>query len=382
VQLTIEHKDLTQAALVVAAILKRSATALPVLSNLLIEANESEATFFGTDLESSAKVRVPSRVEGGGGSLTVPADKLSELVNLLPAGGAVTIKDLGGQIELKAQSTHYKLVTLPADDYPQWHPQTAATRFHLPQKQFRRLLDSVLYAVPTKDHRRVLMGVYFELFDGERLRLTATDGKKLSRVSSAVADVEGDKEFKAVVSGKLLTDLRKSLVEEGSISIEFSERQIAFLLDNIEYRSNLIEGKYPDCDAVIPKEFPSRVRLNRDSFKMAARRAGVVSDDKNKSIILKFGDNVCEFTSMAADVGTFDGNVQVEYDGAPMEIAFNFELMIQTLDSFASSDIHMSLKSESAPCLFACESEPDHQGVLMPIKLADARRASAAESDE
>jgi DNA polymerase-3 subunit beta len=268
-------------------------------------------------------------------------------------------------------------VTLPPDDYPNWNPETALTRFEVPQKLMRRLLDAVLYAVPPRDHRRVLMGVLLELREEGVLRLTATDGKKLSRMSAKIGTVEGEATARGVISGKLLGDMRRVLGDEGSMTIEIGARQATFLIDNVDYRTNVIEGKYPDCDAVIPKDFPFTVRLNRDQFQLSARRAGVTSEDKNKSVILKFDDNSCEFTSMAADVGAFSGRTSVEYDGNPIELAFNFQLLIETLNSFGSPDIHLRVKSEQSPCLFLCDTEPDHECVLMPIKLADVRRPAA-----
>ncbi len=378
-QLTIEQKDLTQAALVVASLLKRSQTTLPVLSNLLIDAEDGQAVFLGTDLESHVRVRIPAQLEGGAGQLTLPADKLAELVSLLPAGSQVLLADEGGQVKVTCASNQYRLVTLPADEYPKWTPDTFVSKFSVTQKQMRRLIDAILYALPAKDHRRVLMGALMEVKD-LNLRLTATDGKKLSRMSVALGDIEGDPTVKVVVSGKLLADLRKVLGDEGSVTVEVGERQVAFFVDNVEYRTNVIEGKYPDCDAVIPRDFPFQVRLNRDQFKDAARRAGVVSEDKNKSIILKFEDNTCEFTSMAADIGTFAGKVSVEYEGNALEIAYNYQLMIETLNSFAHADVRLKIKSEQSPTVMACDDEPDHLCVLMPIKLADLRQPAGAEA--
>jgi len=317
-------------------------------------------------------VRVPAEVKGGPSRLTLPADKLAELVGLMPSGSSIVMRDEGGQVAIISTASEYHLVTLPADDYPVWTPDEALAKFSVTQKQLKRLIDAVLYALPAKDHRRVLMGSLLELKDMS-LRLTATDGKKLSRMSVSLGDVEGDRNARCVVSGKLLADLRKVLGDEGSVQVEVGERQAAFLVDNVEYRTNVIEGKYPDCDAVIPKDFPFVVRLNREQFKMAARRAGVVSEDRNKSIILKFGDNLCEFSSMAADVGTFQGSVSVEYDENPLEIAFNYQLMIETLDSFGHPDIRLNIKSEQSPTVLLCDAEPEHLCVLMPIKLTDLR---------
>ncbi len=355
-----------------ASLLKRSQTTLPVLSNLLVDAADGTATFVGTDLESHVTVRVPAQLKGGPARLTLPADKLAELVGLMPAGSNIVMNDEGGQVRISSTANEYRLVTLPADDYPVWSPDDAATTFSVTQRQLRRLIDAVLYALPAKDHRRVLMGALIETKD-MNLRMTATDGKKLSRMSVSLGEIEGDKNARCVVSGKLLTDLRKILGDEGSVQVEIGERQAAFIVDNVEYRTNVIEGKYPDCDAVIPKEFPFAVRLNREQFKLAARRAGVVSEDRNKSIILKFADNSCEFTSMAADIGTFNGKVSVEYDGNPIEVAFNYQLMIETLDSFGHPDIHLNIKSEQSPTVLRCDAEPDHICVLMPIKLTDLR---------
>jgi DNA polymerase-3 subunit beta len=378
VKLTFDQRELSFATGIVASLLKRSATTMPVLSNILVEVEENHATFVGTDQESLVSVRVPVELEGTAERLTVPADKLAELVGLLAAGSRVKIVHSGTHVEIRSESNSYKLVTLPADDFPRWQAETSISRFTLTQAQIKALLDATLYALPARDHRRVLMGVLLELRPGT-LRFTATDGKKLSRMEVDVAEIEGSDTMRMVVSGKLLADLRKALTGEGPVAFELGERQVCIRIGNVEYRTNVIEGKYPDCDAVIPKEFPLAARLNRDQFQVGARRAGVVSDDKSKSVILRLEDNACSFTSMAQDVGEFDGSVAIEYDGRPFEIAFNCQLLIETLNSFSHPDIRMKLKSESAPTVMVCDEEPGHLCVLMPIKMSEARPVPGAE---
>lgn len=381
-QLTLEQQDLTQASMIVAGLLKKSQTTLPVLSNLLIEAEGDTAYFIGTDLESFVRVRVPVEISGGTSArMTLPADKLSEIVSLLPAGQKITLSDEGGQVAIKTDQASYNLVTLPPDDYPQWTPEEGLTTITLSQKELRRLLDAILYALPTKDHRRILMGALFEINDLS-LTLTGTDGKKLSRIKTKLQNSEGDSITQCVVYGKLLNDMKRILSDEGPVKLEIGNRQVAFLVDNVEYRTNVIEGKYPDCNAVIPKDFPFAVKLNRTQFLMAARRAGVVSEDKNKSIILRFSENNCEFTSMAADVGRFSGNVAVQYDGNPIEIAYNYQLMIETLNSFSHPDITLKIKSEQSPTVMNCDAEVDHLCVLMPIKLAELRAQGIGSASE
>ncbi|MEQ8822295.1 MAG: DNA polymerase III subunit beta [Sumerlaeia bacterium] len=380
--LTFDQGDVKRAATIVASLLNRSTTTLPVLANLLIETGEDECTFLGTDLDNLVRIRVPAKVEGGAGQrLTLPADKLAQLIGLMPAGQDVSIQDQGGQVRVFSGRNDYKLVTLPADDYPQRPEEKPLSTLKMAQRDFQSLLDAVLYAVPQKDHRRVLLGALFEARD-KTLRLTGTDGKKLSRMELPAESIEGLESIRTVVSGKLLGDIRKVLSDEGSVTIAVGDRQVAIRAGDVEFRATAIEGKYPDCDQVIPKEFTTQMGLNRDLFKMAARRAGVVSDDKSKSIILNLEAGTCKFTSMAADIGTFSGDVAVEYDGESMEIAFNYQLMIETLDSFEKPEIAMHIKNEHSPCVFKAKDEDNHLCVLMPIKLAEARPAAAGAGAE
>lgn len=346
---------------------------MPVLSNMLIDCKDGVAVFLGTDQESLVRVRVPV-VNEGTGRMTVPADKMTELVSLLPTDAPASLVDKGGHAIIQSETIEYQLVTLPPDDYPRWKSAPTLSTFSVTQKQLKRVLDAILYALPAKEHRRVLTGSLLEIHDG-KLRMTATDGKKLSRMSCEVSDLDGDGVLKTVVPGKVLHDLRRNLGDEGSVKVEVGERQIVLTLDEIEYRTNTIEGKYPDCDAVIPAEFPFEIRLNRDRFQVATRRAGVTSDDKNKSVVLRFHDNSCAFSSAAADVGEFTGDVAVEFEGGPVELAFNYQLAIDTLNSFSHPDIHLKADSQQKPCVFVCDEEPDHLCVLMPIKLSELRRA-------
>lgn len=378
VQLVFEQKDLSHAATIVANLLKRSATTLPLLSNVLLEARDGRAVLTGTDMESMVRVAIPVKADKDA-RLTLPAEKFAELVGLLPAGCEVVLEQDGGQVAIRSEGSQYALVTLPAEDYPNWRQEPHTTRLEIKQGQFKRLVDAVAYAIPSKDHRRALLGGLFEV-RGLGLRLTGTDGKKLSRMAIEASEVEGEEDLRVIVPGKLIGDLRRVVGDEGPLRIELSERQAAFFVDNVEFRANCIEGRYPDCDAVIPKEFPARAKLNRDSFQAAARRAGVTSDDKNKSVILKFHEGGCDFSSSAQDVGQFAGTTSLEYSGPSIEVAFNYQLLIETLNSFGHPEVELKLKSEQSPCVFACEQEPDHLCVLMPIKLSDLRPGGTAPS--
>ncbi|MBI1292302.1 DNA polymerase III subunit beta [bacterium] len=370
----IPQKDLETAATVVSNLVDRTAGPQLILGNVLIDAGEQGIQLRGTDNESFVVVKLSGTVRKPGRT-TVPADTFREIVRLMPPQGEVSIAEAGQKVTLSCESSEYKLMTIPAEDFPEWQMEQGSTRFQIAQKTLRYLIDSTLYALPGKDHRRVLLGVYFELGEN-RLRLTSTDGKKLARVHTDIPEIEGVSSARIIVPRKLLENLYKSLGNEGPVEVELSGQQIAFRFGNVYFRGNGIEGKYPDCDAVIPKDFPYEILLNRDVFQTAARRAGITTEEKNKSIILRFADNACHFTSMAHDLGAFNGRISMDYTGPELELAFNFQFLIETLSRFSKPDVKLFIKSSTAPVVMKAKDEDDRLCLLMPIKLADARPAA------
>lgn len=377
--ITLAQKDLEQAAMVVSNLADKAASTMPVLSNLLIEATDKGVQFRGTDMETVVHVNVNATVIRPG-LTTVPADTFKELVRLMPANSEVSIEESGRKILIACETNEYKLMTLPAEDFPAWESAPHECRFQIGQKTLKALIEATTYALPMKDHRRVLLGVHFEVFDNT-LRLTSTDGKKLARMSTNLPELEGAS-TSITIPRKLLDNLTRFLGSEGPVDVELSPRQAVFRFANVTYRGNGIDGKYPDCDMVIPKEFPTELMLNRDVFLQATRRAGVVTDEKNKSIILKFANNACEFSSMAHDLGTFSGKIGLDYTAEPVELAFNFQYLIETLGRFTTPEVRMFIKNSKSPVVFRNREEETRLALLMPIKLSDVRPAAMPDDEE
>lgn len=371
----VAQKDLEHAAVAVSNLVDRSAGPLPVLSNLLIEADGQKVSFRGTDIEALVIVNLEATVERPGRT-TIPADTFKDIVKLLPPQAEVSIEETDSHVLISSDTNQYNLQTLPADEFPDWPSETGETKFQISQRMLKDLIDITSYALPQKDHRRVLLGVNFELAN-HVLQMTATDGKKLSRVKAELPEVEGSREAQIVVPKKILDNVSRVLGQDGPVEIEIAARQIVFRLQNMIYRCNGIEGKYPDCEAVIPKEFPNSVMLNRDVFLQGARRAGIVTDDKSKSIILKFEDNTCHFESRAHDLGTFNGKINLDYNGPTIEMAFNYQFLIETLSRFPKPEIKMKIKSSTAPVVFHQDEQEHRLALLMPIKLTDIRPPAA-----
>lgn len=380
----VSQKELEIAAAAVANLADKSGTNHVAASNTLVEATDRGVQFRATDMESMVAVNTEARVERPG-TLTIPAETFRNIVKSLPAQGEVTIEDIGGKVRITCETNEFVLVSVPADDFPEWVVEQGETKFQVAQKTLRTMIDSTLYALPLKDHRRVLMGVCVELYDNT-LRMTATDGKKLSRIFTSIPEIEGKDETKLILPRKLADNILKTIGNEGPVEVEISERQITLRFANITYRGLGIEGKYPDCDQVIPKEFPIVVMLNRDVFTQAVRRAGVTSDERNRSIVLQLENNKIEFHSYHHDLGAFDGSIPIEYPHEKIELAFNYNFLIDTIGKFPSPEVRLMIKNQKSPVVFRNQEDDKRLALLMPIKLSDIPRnqvaAAAGEADE
>ncbi len=377
----IPQKELVNGASIVSSVVAKVASSMPILSNVLMEATSNGITLMGTDTEEMVEVTLSGEVLDQG-ETTIPADKLESIVKLMPVDTDINIEHQSGKARIFSESSDYTLMTIEPNDFPKFEALEPKTKFQIHQKTLRHLIEVTEYALPTKDPRRVLLGVFFELKADHALRLTATDGKKLSRVTLDVPEVEGEQEAGIIVMGKFLTDVKKALGTEGIVDVEIADTQITFRFNNVVFRSNAIAGKYPDCDAVIPKEFPTVILLNREGFLTGVRRAGIISDSSSRSIILNFHDNQCGFSSTRHDLGAFSGKISLEYDGKPLEIAMNHQFLTEILGTFHSSEVKMHVKTAESPIIFSSDDEKDRIALLMPIKLSDARRQYAEAAEE
>lgn len=369
-RLRLPQREFLDAVSVVAPLAIKTATPMPLLNYVLITAEKGLIRLEATDLESHALVTIPGTIEQEG-RITIEADRLAAIVKLFPAGSEVSIETQDGKATIRCESNEYNLLTLPSEDFPNWATENPTVRFRIEQRVLRDIIAAVEYATASgKEGRRVLFGVFTEVGDNT-LTMTATDGKKLSRMSQNLSEVEGSGAISMIIPRKPLNELRRMLGDQGPVDVALSQRQIHFTVDNKIYRTQAIDGKYPDCNAVVPKDkdLTMHAVLDRDRFVQAVRRAGVVANDMNRSIRLSLAQDQCEFMSMAYDVGSFSGKMPVKYTAEPIQVAFNYEFLVETVSNFAHSEITMMMKSNNAPVIFRTDKEPNRLSLLMPIKL-------------
>lgn len=343
-------------------------SSLPILANILISATKDKVVFEASDMESCVRCTVEGEISEPG-AVTVHAKTFHNIVREMPPGTV----DLDFSQQLAAITSgknQYQLTTQTPEDFPTWPDLQAGTTITLEQAAFKRMLSHVMFALPQRDPRKVLLGALFDIKDNE-LVCVATDGKKLGLSRVALPEVEGAQPVSAIIPQKVLHEVHNNLKDEGSLRLLIGERQVAFDLGNLIYLSNQIDGAFPNYEMVIPAEFTREIRIQRGAFLEAIRRAAIISEERNNSIIMRFKTGEIQFRSHTYDVGSFTGSLEVPYEGESFDIAFNHVYLTDSFRVIDSDEVIMKIKQSTAPVVFVMPEDDASLFLVMPIKLTD-----------
>jgi DNA polymerase-3 subunit beta len=379
VRVRFKKADLLPAAGIVQSVANPQST-LPILGHVLVSAeHDNVATLVATDYETRVRIEVPAEV-GKKGRMTVPARNFHDLVKELPEDTDLTVESKSKQAFVSAGRVRAELNTAPADDFPPFPEMVPTVEFEMEQRRLKRLLSKILFAVPTRDPRKVLLGALFEFKDG-RLNVVATDGKILACARAAVDNRKGPRNFSAIIPHKMLEELMRNLGDEGLVTAAFDERQVSFQLGDIKYISNQIEGNYPNYEAVLPKDYSRRLQFPKQAMLMAIRRASVLSDIRSLAVTLTFSGSQVTVEAESIDKGRIRDEVPATNDGEEFRITFNHKFVQEALKCIDQDEIRLNANSPVLPAVFEGVDESDCMYLVMPIKLTDLRRADEEPED-
>jgi len=341
---------------------------LPVLANVLIEAEGETVRFTASDLESCVKCEVSAHVDETG-VITLPAKKLVEIVRELPDAPIAMALD-GTSVTIECEKIRQRLCGLDPEDFPRWPEVKPESSLELPQSDLRELIDKIHFAIPTKDPRKVLLGALFEIKDGS-LRAVATDGKKLAYIEKPLPGKAKIKSASVIVPHKVLGEISRHLDDEGTVKLTIGDKQVVFELGTITYVSNKIDGTYPNYELVIPKDFDKEVHIDRAPLAAALRRAAVMSDERSRSVIMKFDENRVEVSAMSFDVGSSKEEIPVDYGFDAVEVAFNWQFLLEVLKCVEEAKVSVKMNKPVSPTIFAPVEASHYRYVVMPIKITE-----------
>jgi DNA polymerase-3 subunit beta len=340
---------------------------MPILANILINATENEIEIIGTDLEVGLKTHFPAQIEETG-SITISGKKLFEIVRSLAEEQRVLFnegKDL--MMEIISGESEFKVLCLPKEDYPQVPEPKFEKNIVLPLEKFKDMIDRVYYAI-TQEQRYYLNGALLLLKDNQ-MELVSTDGHRLAYTKLAIEGQKVENEIRTIVSKKTLNELRK--FEDETIEFDLDENNLFFHIRNRTLISRIIEGKFPNYEAVIPKENPHVLRISREKITSATRRVSLLSTERSRGIKFSIEQNQIKLFSSNPEIGEARDKVDVDYKGEEMEIGFNSQYLLDFLTAIKSENVLLELKDENSAVLLKPEADDDinYLYVLMPMKI-------------
>jgi DNA polymerase-3 subunit beta len=369
---SIERGALLKAVAQAQSVVERRNT-IPILANVLIEAEGDTVQFRATDLDIEVVDRAAAKVERAGAT-TVAAVMLNEIVRKLPDGALVTLSDnaQSGRLTIEAGRSNFSLATLPREDFPVMATSDYATNFAAPAPVLRRLFDKSKFAISTEETRYYLNGVYLHVADGDGgrvLRCVATDGHRLARIDAALPPgAEGM--AGVIVPRKTVGELRKLLEDdEATIAVSVSETKIRFATPAITLTSKVIDGTFPDYTRVIPQGNTRRLEVDAAEFARAVDRVATVSSERSRAVKMSLDEDRLILSVNAPDSGAAEEELAVAYGDERLEIGFNAKYLLEIASQVDRENAVFLFNSSGDPTLMREGNDMSAVYVVMPMRV-------------
>lgn len=352
-----------------------SKATMPILSNVLIEAEKDHISLTTTNLDLGIRCRIKAEIKDPG-SVTLPVKRLAGIVRELPNLDVTFDGSPNHQVKLTSGGSTFRIMGIGKEEFPPL-PEFGEEKAHsLAQTELATMLRSVAYAQSNDESRYILNGVYFNFRDG-RLFLVATDGRRLALVSKEM-EIPADTAGAIILPAKTVGELTRLLDKGEKVQISFNDRRAAFqiatdkdasgLVDNIYLYSKVVEGNYPNYQQVIPKETHQRIKLERELLLQCVHRAALVCSEKANSVKIRLSSNLLEITAQSPDFGEAHESMAISYSGPDLQVAFNPAFVMDPLKALTKDEVFFEVKDEVSPGVF--KTLDNFVCVIMPVRLS------------
>ena len=329
---------------------------LPILDNFLFELSENQLKISASDLETTMSSVVAVESDSSG-SIAVSARLLLDTLKTFP-DQPLTFKTEGSNtIEISSDQGKYDMAYFGGDEFPKAVSLPSPSKTVVPANILGTAISKTIFAAGNDDLRPVMSGVFFQ-FSSESLTFVATDAHKLVKYTRT--DVTADKTAEFIMPKKPLNLLKGVLGGEEDVIIEYNDANAKFTFENFVLICRLIDGKYPNYEAVIPKENPNKLTVDRASFQNSVRRVSIFSSKTTHQIRLKMAGTELNISAEDLDFSNkADERLSCDYQGDDMQIGFNSRFLSEMLSNLTSSEVLIEM------------SLPNRAGILTPIDGTD-----------
>ncbi|PQJ73555.1 MULTISPECIES: DNA polymerase III subunit beta [Polaribacter] len=330
---------------------------LPILDNFLFELSENQLKVSASDLETTMSSVIDVESDSSG-SIAVSARLLLDTLKTFP-DQPLTFKTEGDNaIEISSDQGKYDMAYFGGDEFPKAVSLPSPSKTVVPANILGTAISKTIFAAGNDDLRPVMSGVFFQ-FSSQSLTFVATDAHKLVKYTRT--DVTADQTAEFIMPKKPLNLLKGILGgSETDVTIEYNDANAKFTFDNVVLVCRLIDGKYPNYEAVIPKENPNKLTVDRASFLNSVRRVSIFSSKTTHQIRLKMAGTELNISAEDLDFSNkADERLSCDYQGDDMQIGFNSRFLSEMLNNLSSNEVLIEM------------SLPNRAGILTPIDGTD-----------
>lgn len=366
-KLTISRESLLTPLQSIAGVVERKQT-MPVLSNVLLVAEDNHLTLTGTNMEVELVARVQPVHVDQPGEITVPARKLADICRALGDEAPIELGLEGDRLHLRCGASHFTLSTLPAQHFPNVEDEEASIRLEVPQKEMGRMLEATAFAMAQQDVRYYLNGLLLEVAP-EYLRTVATDGHRLAMahfdMATGVEDVR-----QVIVPRKGVLELARLLDDvDNPATLVIGDNHLRVTVGSYTFTSKLIEGKFPDYNRVIPRGGDKVVLADRSTLKNTLQRAGILSHENIRGVRLHLSSGKLEVFANNPDQEQAEDALSVDYQGEALQIGFNVGYLVDVMNALDDDQVRVTLSNPNSSALIESDSESRSLYVVMPMRL-------------
>src|SRR5688572_1012474 len=371
-ELVVRKTDLLRELQLFQGIVERKNT-IPILANVLIEADGDQVKFLATDLEVGLRSRCPASISKSG-SLTLPAKKLYEIIKALPDTD-VRIEENKNGVKVAADRFDSRMQTLPREDFPSLPEATGSFSATLPRDVLKQMVAKTQFAITGEDTRYFLNGALF-IQRADAMSLVATDGHRLALISVPREKAKGkgkaEEEERVILPRKTLLELGRLLAEgEGDIQYERGENHLFFDIGGRLLISRMIDGQFPAFERVIPKNNDKKVEFDRDRLTSAVKRVALLSNERSRAVKFQIESGKVEIASSSPEFGEAKEVLMVDYSGPPVTICFNAQYVLDFLAVADTDGVSLDFKDEMSQAVMKPINAEGYEYtyVIMPMRV-------------
>ncbi len=366
-EILVRRNDLVKELHLVQGIVERK-NSIPILSNVLVEAQADELRISATDLDVSLRSGCQAQVIKEG-AVTLAAKKLYEILRSLPESDVRLEVQPDAWATIQCERVVFRMAGLPREDFPTLPDGKAGKALEIPAEVLRGLIKRTGFAITAEDARYYLAGALL-ILEPEQAAMVATDGHRLA-YTKAASNQKVTETIKVLVPRKAIAELGRLIEGEETVGFQRGEGHLIFTAGGRTLASKLVEAQFPAYEKVITVTGDKKLGLGREAFQSAIRRVSLLSSERNRAIKVAVTDGRLELSASSPELGEARESLPIEYEGEGVEIGFNAQYLLDFLSVVGSDEVVLELRDAESQGLLrpAGDEQENYRYVIMPMRF-------------